>query len=169
MALFYLLTLPSGWKCASSEALITAGSSWRIFNMYSLNCKVCRKIFCTIILLQRWNVKFFFIMVRKRGVMFNETSRWTSLIYFHGYSDTIHILGCHSQKLKHVWRGFTNITKLTKIFKPLWNWSVVWKSCTKSKVKMCSESALRGHKTLIIAKKYLHSNRTLSHTPPMHD
>ena len=38
----------------------------------------------------------------------------------------------------------------------------------KSKIEMRPEGESRGHKTLIIAKKCLHSKRTLLHTPQMH-
>ena len=37
---FCWLTWPSRWKCASSEVMITARSSWRIFNMCSLNYRL---------------------------------------------------------------------------------------------------------------------------------
>ena len=84
------------------------------------------------------------------------TSRWTSWTSFDGHSDMnqmIHTLECHKSwnKSGEVFRE--NITALTKIFNLLWNWSVVWKSCTKSKVEMRPEGAYHGREACIIAKK----------------
>ena len=69
--------------------MINARWAWSIFNMCSLNCRRTGpfgKSFCTIIILQGRNIKFFSMMVRR----LTNTS-WTS---FGGHSDTIHILGC---------------------------------------------------------------------------
>ena len=97
------------------------------------------------------------------------TYLWTFWTSFDGHSDTSHIFRCHSS-WKICGGDFTeNTAMLAKIFNSLWNWSTVWKSCTRSKVEMLPEGASRGHKTLIIVKKFIHSKPTLLHTPPMHD
>ena len=94
-----------------------------------------------------------------------STSRWTFWTFFDGHSDTIHILVCHNswKTCGEVFRE--NITMLTKKFNPLWNGSVVWKSCRRSKVEIFLRAFAIVRvlwprfcpKTLIIAKKCLHS------------
>ena len=73
---FYLLTSPSRWKCASSEVMITARSSLRIFNMRWLNSRrwtgSYENLYYTSMILKGWNNKFFFLMTRSLVCRFSS-------------------------------------------------------------------------------------------------
>ena len=120
--------------------MITARSFRRTSNIFSQSCQrwavSLGKIFCIIIILHACTRNF--KCLHGRDVSLN------ALDFLRGtLGHVLHFL-CHNSWNTNLCFCRSNITSLTKVFNPLGNWIVVWKNCTRSKITIRPEDALRG-------------------------